>query len=403
MYKYFTSHHLTPIALFTFLISALAGCGRSDPSNLAEARRHVEDYSVSPVTFRNMNIFFDTETVSATPGEPIPKNLQAIGFNLTLDGQEMSFHEALSYTDTNAIMILHNGAVIYEDYFNGSNQDSRFMSFSMAKSITSILVGIALNEGHIASLDDPVENYLPDLKNTPFEGVMLKEILLQRAGTNYSEQKLFGDPDVNLLAEQSLYTGKKRFTDFQNTLALQNDSPPGTAFNYSTLNASLLGRVVEMATGESLAKYMEEKLWRPAGMQLSGYWMLDGVPGEGHAFAGGGFNASVQDYARVGQMMLQRGNINGTQILPEEYVTESTHYPSTESVMPPAPRGYQYLWWTFLNTKIFEAVGVHGQSISVDPETNTVIVKMSYWPDRGGREREHMELFKAIRANITQD
>lgn len=393
--------------LKTIIVMLLAvlivGCGDGDKFDNIEARRNVEDYSISSVSFRSIDDFFEIEPVATSQvlAAPIETALAPLSVSVELGGKTMDLTQALKYTDTNALLVIKDGKVVYEEYRNGSDQDSRFVSWSMAKSITSILFGIALSEGKIQSIEDPIEQYLPELQGTVFEGVSLKNMLMQRAGTDYKEWSLFGSTDVDQLVEQSLFTGEKRFTDIQ-ALKLKRKTEAGEKFNYSTLNSTLLGRVIEAATGMSLAQYTQQKLWIPAGMQDSAYWMLDGKPGDGKAFAGGGFNATLRDYARIGLMMLNNGFINGKQIVPQTWVKQSTQYLSDEPVIKGAPRGYQYQWWTFLDSNIFEAVGIRGQYISVDPDTNTVIVKLSYWPKRGGGSyaRQNHQLLTAIRQSL---
>ena len=226
-------------------------------------------------------------------------------------------------------------------------------------------------------------------------------MLEMRAGTDYSERARVGTADVDVLAEQSLFTGQRRFTDFT-SLEIERTSDPGESFNYSTLTTSILGRVLEEAYGLPLAEITESILWQPMGAQSDGFWMLDGEPPAGRAFAGGGFNAVARDYARLGLMVLQGGVIDGIRVVPEAWIAESTRYESDEPVWPGTPRGYGYQWWTFVGTRIHEAVGIHGQYISIDPDTDTVIVKLSYWPERGGGERETFLLLNAVRGLIKE-
>lgn len=395
---------LVSIAVGAFATSKYYNRSLPDKSNIVEARRHVEDYTASPVSFRAIEQYFDTETVRSLASSPLPTKLAALDIEVELNGKKMDLQQALTYTDTNALLVIHNGQVIYEQYKNGAHKDSQFISWSMAKSITSILFGIALNAGDINSLDDTVGTYLPGLKDSVFGDVTLKNMLMQRAGTSYKEFKLLGAAEVDILADQSIFRGEKRFTDLSD-VDLTRAAEQGVDFNYSTLTSTILGRVIEAATGKPLAQYTEEVLWQPAGMQNSASWMLDGKQGEGLAFAGGGFNATLRDFGRIGQMMLQGGKINDRQVVPKDWVTTSTQYKGTDPVIANTPRGYGYQWWTFLGTKIFEAVGIHGQFISVDPKTQTVIVKLSYWPARGGGAyaRDNHTLLTAIRAAVAGD
>lgn len=375
-------------------------------SNIYEARRHSQDYSISPVSFRTMDAFFPTQTVATTPGEPLPVALKQLDFKTELSGALQSFEEGLKKTDTNAILVIHKGNIVYERYFNGADETSRFVSWSMSKSLISILIGTALEAGHIKSIDDTVDTYVSALKGTAFEGVSIRNMLSMRAATSYRERNfpLLGRSDLDLLIEKSLYQNEIHFTDFK-MLDLKREHAPGETFNYSTLTSSLLGRVLEEATGKTLAEYTEQAVWKPSGMQSSAYWLLDGAPPRGRAFGGGGFNATLRDYGRLGLMMLQDGMIGGKKIVSKDWVNLSTQYKSLEPVLAKTPRGYKYHWWTLVGTEIFEAVGIHGQYISVDPKTETVIIKASYWPSRGGGKYflEHIALFDAIRTAVVKE
>lgn len=392
-------HHLS-LTLFCLL---LAACSGPPPTDVTEARRNVENPEISPVAFRAMDAFFPTATITKDPRLsklPIaPSPSLSLDTQIDLGDGPTTLDEALRESHTNALLILKNGQVVFETYFNESNENSRFIGWSMSKSILSLLVGIALEDGSINSLDDSAQTYWTALAETPFAKVSIRHLLQMKDGVDYKERSLLGTADISVLTEQSLFTGEKRFTDISE-LDLSQAHSPGETFNYSTLTSCILGRVLEEATGSTLALYTQEKLWKPARMRSNAYWLLDGVPGVGQAFGGGGINATLRDYARIGQLVLQKGQLNGTQIVPAAWIEQSTQHEGTEPVLPRTPRGYGYHWWTFVDNNIVEAVGIHGQFISIDPDTQTVIVKASYWPKRGGGERHNMNLFQAIRAAL---
>jgi CubicO group peptidase (beta-lactamase class C family) len=161
---------------------------------------------------------------------------------------------------------------------------------------------------------------------------------------------------------------------------------PGRQFNYSTMDTAVLAWALERAVGQPIATYMTTRLWEPMGMQANGFWIADGPPGVGRELAGMGFNAQARDYARLGQMMLQGGQAMGRQIVPKQWVTESTASrlidapaPGNEPP-PPIPLGYGYQWWTLHGTGMYTAIGLQGQFIFVDPATRTVVVKLSFFP-----------------------
>lgn len=388
----------------------LASCSTIPPSatfaapsvELIESREAVESYPASAQRFQSMREIFPVAIVEASPGGPLPVRESPLPESFSLGDQSLGLEDILSATDTNALIVIRDGVIIHESYLNGSTAETRFIGWSISKSVTSLLFGIALTDGDIESIDDPVEKYLPDLAGSPFEGATLRNLLEMRGGTSYREQPMFGQPShVDPLAAQSIFENRKRFTDLSE-VDVEKQGEPGDAFNYSTLTASLLGRVIEAATGVTLAEYTSEKLWKPAGMQDDAYWMLDGPLGTGDEWAGGGFNASARDFARLGLMVLQNGELGGEQIVPADWIEVSTVHTRSEPVIPGTPRGYGYQWWTFVGTEIHEAVGVHGQFISIDPFTNSVIVKMSYWPERGSGKHamEHHAFFTSIRASM---
>ena len=373
------------------------------PESSVDARSTVEAPEKSAHTFQSIDEIYPVAIVAARPGSPLKSSPRPLDQPIMLPGgRSLSLEDALTETYTNAFLVMKDGEIVYERYFNGADAETQFIGWSISKSVTSILVGLALEDGVIASLEDPVELYLPELEGTAFEGATLLNLLEMRAGTSYTEQSRSGPPTVNILANRALFLQQARFTDISD-LGLVRLHPPGEAFNYSTLTASLLGKVVENATGETLAAYMSRRLWQPGGMHNDAYWMLDGLPDEGDEFAGGGLNATARDFARLGQIMLDGGRIGDAQVIPEDWITASTVHTRQDPVIPGAPRGYGYMWWTFLGLDLFEAVGIHGQFISVDPVTNTVIVKMSCWPERGSgpRAMESHQLFTQVRAQLT--
>lgn len=373
-------------------------------TDIVAARREITTYPASAKTFQMMDAYFPVAKVSAAPGVPLAETNGNFPKKFTIGGQEVDLESALVASDTNALLVLKDGAIVYETYLNGSDANTRFIGWSMSKSVTSLLFGIALSEGDIHSIEDTVETYLPDLKGTAFEGVTLRNLLEMRGGSSYREQGGNGvESHVDQLVAQSIFENKAHFTDISDTDIVRLNEA-GVAFNYSTLTTSILGRVIESATGVTLAEYTSEKLWKPAGMQDDAYWLLDGEPGWGDEWAGGGFNATARDFARLGLMVLQGGEINDRQVVPAEWITQSSQHTHGGPVIPNTPRGYGYQWWTFLGTDTFEAVGVHGQFTSIDPVTDTVIVKLSYWPVRGSGKHAvetHM-LLSAIRDAISE-
>jgi len=369
---------------------------------MIEGRKHMFEPGLTFLTFQHMDQLFATRVVKAS-GKPwvLPKEQKSFEVSYTYDGKTYALDEFLEKSSTNALLVINNQRIVAEIYRNGSNERSRFISWSMAKSITSTLIGIALSEGKIDNIDDLVTKYLPEMEGSGYQGVTIKQLLMMRSGVDWLEIYRFKDPtQLTEVHDNSLVAYKYRWCDY----AAKQSKPkntPGTVFNYSTLDASVLGCILERAVGMKGADYMTEKLWKPAGMERDGYWIMDGPPGVGREFFGAGFNATLRDYGRFGLMILNGGVADGRQVVPSDWVKQATDGVH-EPIAPEAPMGYQYQWWTIPNSKAFTAIGLHHQFIYVDPDTRTVIVKLSATPQPVGNEAEHLGFFRAVVAKFTK-
>jgi CubicO group peptidase (beta-lactamase class C family) len=358
---------------------------------------------VNVLLFRSMDRIFDTRTVTrAGPVWELQKRQAPLDFRYRSEGQEHFAEEFASRTFTNALVVLKDGVIVHEEYRNLADATTHFVSFSLAKSVVSMLVGLAVQDGHIRSLEDPISNYIPELKGSGYDGVPIRQVLRMRSGVAYDERYDFGvNSQAQQVHESAVVRNEARFTDMARRLSRERE--PGSRFNYSTMDAAVLGLLVERATGRPLAKYMGERLWEPAGMESTGFWIADGPPGIGRELAGMGYNAVARDFARLGQMMLDLGRAGGRQVLPEAWVKEST-----ASTLTDGPRmiaktfaiGYGYQWWTLHGTGAYTGIGLQGQYIYVDPLSRTVIVKLSYFPpgDNGTVEEEVLSFFRAASA-----
>ncbi len=285
-------------------------------------------------------------------------------------------------TFTNALLVIRDGKILFEDYRNRSDEQTRFISFSMAKSIISLLVGRALEQGLIRSIDDPADAYVPELKGSGYAGVSIRHILQMRSGTAYEERYDFGE-HPSLAARihlDAIVANKLRFADATKTIG--HRTTPGSQFNYATLDTAVLGWILERATHQSLAQYSQSQLWGPAGMESSGFWIADGPPGTGRELAGMGFNATLRDYGRLGLLMSNDGLRGKHRVLAKGWMQQAT------AMLPfePAPgvrfgEGYGYQFWQVdKEPGAYAAVGLAGQMIYVHPASHTVIVKLSYFP-----------------------
>ena len=281
---------------------------------------------------------------------------------------------------TTSLVIVHDGVVVYEQYLQGASEATRLTSYSMAKSLVSLLAGFAVGDGAIASLDDPATKYVPELAGTGYDGATVKHLLQMSSGVRFSEGYKTGGSDIYRLSGASMIMNQLPANQFMTTLP--RDHEPGTHFNYSTGETQVLGWVVASAVGMSLSDYMHAKLWSKLGMEHDAYWVLDRNNGE--EFCGIGFNATARDYARIGQLMLQDGVWEGTRLLPVGWVEASTTpgapYLGFGEVLEGQPAvGYGYQWW-IRDDGTYDAEGVFGQFIWVNPADRIVIVKTSAWP-----------------------
>lgn len=364
------------------------------PPAVQQLRRVMLDAEVNSMTFHNMDQLFTTRTVPRSgPVWHLPRAESALDFTYTFEGRTYTPEQFIERTFTNALLVLKDGRIIHERYRNLTNESSRFIAFSMTKSITSLLIGIALQEKRIASIDDPVTRYLPELRSGAYDGVTIRQVLQMRSGVDYEERYDFGNPGVAARNhELSLVQNVIRFADAARTISRKH--PPGQVWQYKTLDTAVLGWLLERVLGgNTVAAYTAQRIWEPLGAEADAYYILDGPPGLGREFSGAGFNVTLRDFGRLGQMVLDGGVANGRRIVSREWLEESTR--PVEGAMP----GYGYQWWMGQKPGSFQAVGLQGQYLYVDPATRTVVVKLSHFPPDDQRSGAETEAFLTAVAN----
>lgn len=340
-----------------------------------QLRRSMLDPDVNSLMFHSMDQLFTTRLVGRSgPVWQLPRTDHELDFTYPFAGKTYTPEQFIQRTYTNALLIMKDGRIVYETYRNNTNERTRFIAFSMTKSITSLLVGIALQEHRIQSIDDPITQYLPELRTGGYNGVTIRQILQMRSGVDYEERYDFGNPGVAARNhEHALVENIARFVDPARSIKRKN--APGSVWEYKTLDTAVLGWLLERVSGGStVAAYTAQRLWEPLGAEADGFYIMDGSPGVGREFSGAGFNATLRDFARIGQMVLDGGEANGHRIVPSEWLTESTR-----PTGGPGP-GYGYQWWMGQQPGSFQAVGLQGQYIYIDPASRTVVVKLSYFP-----------------------
>ncbi len=300
----------------------------------------------------------------------------------TFHGSRYSLDDYFKRNFTTGFLVLHNDQIVIEKYFHEADRNSRFVSQSLSKSVVSILIGAAVEEGAIQSINDPVTKYLPYLSTSGYRNVTVKNLLQMSSGVNYSED--YRDPKSGAaLIGAALLTGNPSFKNYAQSIQPTN-TPPGTRFEYQSVNTQVLGLLLEKVTGKRLNQYAQEKLWKKIGAQSDSFFYESKKQPDTCAFAC--FNATVRDYARVGLMMLQGGTLGGNRVVSSAWVHDSTTpdalYLKPNPANPEGGRGYAYQWWIPPgNDGAFEALGIYGQCIYVNPARHVVIVQTSAWPE----------------------
>lgn len=365
------------------------------PIAVQNSRWHMNDTNINSLTFRSMEKLYDTRKVTSFgPVARLSYEEKPLDFTYEFEGKTYTPKDFLDRTYTNAMLVMKDGKVIYEDYLNLSRPDDHFMAWSMTKSITSILIGIAFDQGLIESLDDDITDYLPELKKGAYKGVTIRQVLEMRSGVDYEERYDFANPGIAARNHiEALVKNVVRFVDVAKTIKRAHE--PGEVFAYKTIDTGVLGLLLERVSNRSISSFTTQYLWEPLGAESYGFYIMDGPQGVGREFNGAGFNGTLRDFARIGDMMLNRGKFNGHQIVSESWVEASTRSTGDEK----GPIDYGFQWWTFSHAEAYTAIGLQGQFIFVDPATNTVVVKLSYFPIEhtdDSVERETFTFFETI-------
>lgn len=314
-------------------------------------------------------------------------------------GQTFQVKEYLDYTRTTGLLLIHKDTIIYEQYHNGMNEAMTHISWSVAKSFVSALLGIALDEGLFESIEDPITKYLPQFKDSGYDNVRIKDILQMSSGVGFNEDYRDFYSDINRFGRH-IVLGKP-YEEF--ALSLKNERKPGTFNHYVSIDTQVLGMLITKVTGQSLADYAKQKLWDPMGMEHDAQWIVDGT---GMEMALGGLNVTLRDYAKMGLLYLHEGNWSGKQIVPKEWVRQSVtpdapHLMPGEHELSATPFGYGYQWWIPEQPDgDFFAAGIYNQYIYVNPKKDLVIVKTSanhHFKEKDDQSKLiHVDLFQAI-------
>lgn len=278
--------------------------------------------------------------------------------------KDINFDDYIKDHKTVAFMIIQNDSIYYEKYFKGHDESSIVPSFSMAKSVISLLIGCAIDDGLIKSVNEPITNYLPQLQKNGLDKVTIKHLLQMTSGIRFNESYVnpFGHA-------ASFYYGRK-LSKSVNKLKLKDE--PGTKFNYISGNTQALGMILEKALkGKTITDYLQEKIWLPLGMEFDASWSID-KKNNGVEKAFCCINARARDYAKFGRLYLNNGNWNGQQIISSNWVKESTKIDTANG----SAAFYQYQWWILGKQGDYMAQGILGQFIYVNPAKHLIMVRL---------------------------
>ena len=336
-----------------------------------------------------------------TPVEVVPRGAQVRELPLaprqidpkwTWNGQAQSLDSYMTAMNTSGVVVLKDGQIVLERYGLDRKPNERWTSFSVAKSVTATLVGAAIKDGKIKSLDDVVTNYIPELKGGAYEGVTVRQLLTMTSGVKWNEDYTDLNSDV---AKAGVTPGEPGMNPIVSYMRkLPREAEPGAKFVYKTGETDLAGILVSNAVGKPLSTYLSEKIWAPYGMEQDAIWVNDAA---GHERGGCCMSMTARDYARLGQFMLEGGKVNGQDILPEGWVADAT---KAHQSFPPGgvETGYGYFWWIIPGG--YAAEGIFGQQIFVYPAEKLVIAINSAWPAASKDElwQAQMAFAQAVRA-----
>ena len=316
--------------------------------------------------FKNMEKILPTRLIEKSDS-PYPltyelKDLDNLTYNYK--GKKYTIADYIQAFKVAGLIVIRDGKILYESYDFGNNEKSRWVSFSVTKSVTSMLLGAAIKDKHISSVKDPIVTYLPQLRDSHYGNVSIEQVLHMSSGVNWDED--YSDPTSDVSLASALNSTK--LYDYLSKLGASSE--PGNKFNYNTAESNLIGDLVRSAVGNNLSKYLEQKIWKPFGMEFDAYWVLD----YDYNLELGGccINATLRDYARIGIFALNNGNLkNNINVLPDNWMKQST----TSS---PNLEYYGYQWWLDgSDYRSFYADGIFGQFIWIDPASKTIVAMHS--------------------------
>jgi CubicO group peptidase (beta-lactamase class C family) len=330
-------------------------------------------------TFRNIDRLFPTRIVKrgghVYPLSASDKKLE--NFRFESAGKIYDLYDFLSLNRVSGIIVIKDDQVVFEKYLLGNDDTSRWMSMSVVKSITATLVGMAIKDGYIGSINDPVTKYVKELSGSAYEGVTVKQVLQMASGVDWNET--YTDPQSDRRAMLEAQIAQQPGGILKVMGALGRAAKPGTRWNYSTGETQVVGALVAAATGKTISDYLSEKLWAPFGMEADANWWLESP--DGLEIGGSGLSATLRDYARFGLFLLHGGKINGQPQLPDGWIEQASRPQMIDGKLV----DYGYMLWP-LDHGAYAGIGIFGQFVVVDPSKNMVVAMWGAQPKPVGME-----------------
>jgi len=363
-------------SLLMSILAATALQARADVANLGQLYDGTMRPDVEVGTLSRTDTLLPVRTIRrGATVHTLPKlNASFPPIRFESNGHRYDLYDYLAINRVAGVLVLKDGAIALEDYELGAGPETHWASFSMAKSIASTLTGAAVADGFISSLDDPVERYVAALRGGGYQGVSIRQILSMSSGVRWNET--YTDPASDRRKVLDLQISGKRGAVLQYMAALPRASAPGSVWNYNTGETFVLSAVVEAATHRPLTTYLSEKIWSQAGMEQDATWWVEG--GDGMTWAGSGIGATLRDYGRFGLIAADGGRVAGKLIVPANWFAEAGKSRSIGG----RTLDYGYMWWIppqtdTIHAGAFEAEGIFGQYLYVNPREHLVIVVLS--------------------------
>ena len=349
--------------------------------------------------YRTIETIFKTRVVKRGDHvHPLPAAGRTIAPAWTHDGKSWTIDSYMAAGRVSGLLVIQDGKVVLERYGLGRGPTDRWTSFSVAKSLTSTLVGAAIKDGKIKSIDDPVTRYIPELRGSAYEGVSVRQMLMMSSGVKWNEDYTDMNSDVARAGQKVEERGVDPMVSYLRRLPRAH--PPGSTFHYNTGETDLVGVLVEKASGEPMAQYASEKIWKPYGMEQDAVWMTD--PG-GVERGGCCISMTLRDYGRLAQFVLDGGVAGGKRVLPEWWTREATKKQiALDDPKAPPGAGYGWFWW-ISGPDEYDARGIFGQAIATFPKERLIIVQNAAWPAATGKplSAARAAMFAAVKAAAT--